>query len=157
MRSWRSWPPTACAPTVGIAPVVLAGCLHDLGPEVGEPVHDTCDDVDSDPDTDVGFTTGVLPILEGTGRCTTCHTPTGKTPFGLDTSNLDLSTRETLLAGGTRSGVQIVVAGHPCASVLVQKLGQSPPFGARMPLDAPPFLTADELQRIADWIAEGAQ
>jgi hypothetical protein len=38
----------------------------------------------------------------------------------------------------------------------VQKISAAPPFGARMPLDGPPFLSASQIQVISDWIAEGA-
>jgi len=51
---------------------------------------------------------------------------------------------------------KIVVPGQPCASILYLKVDEAPPFGARMPLDGPPFWTEDEIQRLHDWIAEGA-
>jgi hypothetical protein len=54
------------------------------------------------------------------------------------------------------SGTRIVIPGKPCDSIIVQKLGLAPPFGARMPYNGPPYLSAAELQLIRDWIAEGA-
>ena len=45
--------------------------------------------------------------------------------------------------------------GDACGSILVQKLGDAPPFGARMPLEGP-ALGAPEIQLIVDWIVEGA-
>ncbi len=50
----------------------------------------------------------------------------------------------------------IVVDGMPCASILYQKTGPSPPFGARMPRSASALSDADR-KLIHDWIAEGAQ
>jgi hypothetical protein len=136
---------------------LFAGCLSALGPEVGAPVVIPCNDVDSDPSVDVKFSADILaPILDGAGHCTHCHSPTGMSPIGYADTGLDVSTYSTLMAGGTRSASSIVIAGKPCESVLVQKLGASPPFGARMPLDGPPYLTAAEIQTIHDWIAEGA-
>lgn len=142
---------------LALCAALASGCVRDLGPEVGPPQRTTCFDVDSDPRTEVSFATDIYAaIFEGPAHCTRCHTPTGSMPIGLDDSGLDLSTYETLLAGGARSGSAIVMPGMPCESVLVQKLGASPPYGSRMPLDGPPFLSAEELQRVADWIAEGA-
>ena len=133
---------------------LLAGCIADLGPEVGPPRRALCDDADSEPGTATDFQADVLPILEQ-NRCFDCHTPTGKTPFGFEVSGLDLSTRATLLAGGARSGTAIVIPGRPCDSILVQKVDGAPPFGGRMPLDGPPFLADREIQILGDWIAEG--
>jgi hypothetical protein len=133
----------------------LASCVG-FGPEVGPVQHVSCADVDSDPDSETTFETHVRPLLEGAGHCPDCHTPAGPTPSGLEVTGFDLSSLATLMAGGTQSGIAIVVPGHPCDSVLIQKLGEVPPFGVRMPLDGPPFLGADEIQVIADWIVEGA-
>jgi len=48
------------------------------------------------------------------------------------------------------------VAGRPCDSLLLQKLGPAPPFGSRMPMDGPPYLANEDLVQISDWIVEGA-
>ncbi|MCG8555991.1 MAG: hypothetical protein MJD61_12000 [Proteobacteria bacterium] len=71
-------------------------------------------------------------------------------------TGLDLSTFSTLMAGGTGAAIPIVAPGKPCESLLVQKVGESPPFGTRMPRTGPPFLSDSEIQLIKDWIAEGA-
>jgi hypothetical protein len=134
----------------------LTGCMTELAPEVGPPVRPACEDIDSDPDTSVEFERDVRPILEQRGHCDACHTPDGRTPFGLELTGFDVSTRESLLAGGAQSGTAVVVPGRPCASILVHKALPNPPFGARMPLDGPPYLDGTSLQIIADWIAEGA-
>jgi hypothetical protein len=140
-----------------VAALALAGCLSDVGPEVGPPLRPTCSDIASDPSITLSFANDVFaPILVHRGHCTKCHSPGGATPFGYADSGLDLSSYQTLLAGGTRSGADIVIAGKPCESILVQKLGVSPPYGGRMPLDGPPFLAPSDLQTIDDWIAEGA-
>ncbi len=132
--------------------VLLVGCVE---PDVGAPSRVACVGSDSDPAVAIDFqrdvVTGVL-----VGHCDRCHTPTGATPIGISIGGLDFSSASSLRRGGVQSGTQIVVPGDPCASILVQKIGAAPPFGARMPLDGPPFLSASQIQVISDWIAEGA-
>ena len=137
----------------------LGGCLDSFVPDVGEPLRPTCTDEDSDPDEDVSFADDIVAGLfeREDLACRDCHTGGGATPLGLRVSGLSLSSYSSLRRGGDESGPAIVVAGKPCESILLQKVGQAPPFGARMPLDGPPFLTEEERQIIADWIAEGAE
>ena len=135
---------------------VLAGCAQLIEPDVGPPAHAVCGDVDSDPQHDVSFSRDVVSIVDEY-HCRDCHTPGGKTPIGFQVGGLDLSSYDTLRAGGARSGAAIVVPGMPCESVLLQKLSAGPPFGARMPLDGPTYLGAEDLRLIADWITEGAR
>jgi hypothetical protein len=136
--------------------VLLAGCAQLIEPEVGPPARAACSDVDSDPEHDVSFAQDVGGIIDEY-HCRDCHTPGGKTPIGLEVGGLDLSSYDTLRVGGTRSGAAIIVPAMPCSSVLLQKVSAGPPFGARMPLDGPTYLEADDLQLISDWIAEGAR
>ena len=75
---------------------------------------------------------------------------------GTQLSGLDLSSLSSLRAGGASSGSRIVVAGEPCSSIIYLKVEQAPPFGSRMPLGGPPFLTDEEENLLHDWIAEGA-
>jgi len=138
--------PLPCLPAC-----LLPACLEALAPDVGPPAPmPACDD-DLDPTRAVSFRGAVSPIL---GRaCTSCHAPGGE---GFQSSGLDLSTYAALRAGGTRSGAAIAVDGQPCASALWQKLGPTPPFGARMPRNALPLPQGD-IDLIHDWIAEGAR
>ena len=76
--------------------------------------------------------------------------------FGFAVARLDLTSYAALRAGGATAGGDIVLPGTPCSSILWQKLSEGPPFGARMPLNGPPFLTDDQISLIHDWIAEGA-
>ena len=55
-----------------------------------------------------------------------------------------------------RPDLEIVVAGKPCDSSLLHKLGPAPPYGARMPYNGPPYYSLDDLGLLRDWIAEGA-
>jgi hypothetical protein len=140
------------------AAALAGGCLDDFEPEVGEPLRPLCTDEDSDEDVDVSFAADIFEGLFDSAElaCTDCHSPRGANPIGLRASGLNLSSFAALMRGGDRSADTIVVPGRPCESVLVQKVGQAPPFGARMPLDGPPFLSDGERQLLSDWIAEGA-
>ncbi len=138
------------------------GCLDAidaLDPNVGEPLADRCVNQDAHPDRDVSFSREVLPILKGQAGpvgCT-CHQPSDPNPIGLEQTALDLSTYDSLRAGGIDTGTSIIVPAAPCDSLLYQKISPGPPFGARMPFSGPPFLGDEERRLIADWIAEGAR
>ena len=134
--------------------VVSTGCLEALGPELGPEIA-ACVPEDSDPQRAISFRTDVLDGLL-TRTCAKCHTPGAPNPIGISMGGLDLSGYATLRAGGINSGANVVVDGDPCRSVLSQKLGEAPPFGARMPRGGP-YLDLVEQQVIADWIAEGAR
>jgi hypothetical protein len=140
------------------AAALAGGCLEELEPDVGEPLRPLCTDEDSDEEVDVSFSADIFDgVFERSDLgCADCHSPRGANPIGLRASGLNLSSYAALMRGGDRSADTIVVAGRPCESILVQKVGQAPPFGARMPLDGPPFLSASERQLLSDWIAEGA-
>lgn len=143
--------------TRAIVPLVLvAGCLDALGPDVGPARDDTCDATDSNPGLDVHFQADLLDgvFAQDDIDCARCHTGDGE---GIRQSGFDMASYSTVRAGGGRSGASIVIPGDPCDSILVQKLEASPPFGARMPRNGPPFLTAAELQLVRDWIIEGAR
>jgi hypothetical protein len=148
--------------------VLLAGCSElfyepDIGPlqsappDAGAssgdgattPIIGTCGD--SDPTTPVSFAKHVRPLLNRSpGGCAGCHGANA-------TSGFSIGSYEAMRRGGQASGTRIVIPGKPCDSILVQKLGYAPPFGARMPYNGPPFFGSAELTLVRDWIAEGAQ
>ena len=142
-----------------VALLGAAGCLDVLGPDVGPARPSTCTGTDSDPARAVHFQADLLRgVFARAGvECARCHTPGGADPVGVRESGFDISTYQSFRAGGARSGTDVVIPGDPCASILVQKLGDSPPFGARMPRNGPPYLTPTELRQVEDWIAEGAR
>lgn len=135
------------------------GCLGPLEPDVGDPQRERCVNEDSDPSSDVSFArdifAGVIHRAKPAPGCR-CHLPTDPTPIGFELGGLDLSSYDGLRRGGASSGANIIIPGQPCDSVLVLKASEGPPFGSRMPLDGPPYLTDEELQTVRDWIAEGA-
>jgi hypothetical protein len=144
------------ARSLAAAALVLAAC-GDLEPDVGPRLAGTCSDADSNPDVNVSFTRDLRPLINRFAGGCSCHVPSTSGPGpGTRLGGLDLSSLASLREGGVGSGPQIVIAGQPCASILYQKVSPAPPFGSRMPLGGPPFLTNEELQLIHDWIAEGA-
>jgi len=145
------------APVLAVVAAAAApGC--DLAPDVGPPQIERCLDEDGDPDNDVRWSVDIAPILaRDEVGCARCHDPAGGNAVGVQLSGLDLSSYASLREGGARSGSSIVVPGAPCSSILYQKVLPGPPFGGRMPLDGPPYLSASELALIHDWIAEGAK
>jgi hypothetical protein len=139
-----------------VALAAAAGCS--LEPDVGPRLAGTCDDSDGHTVKPVSFIGDIHPLIvrSGGGGCG-CHLPVPNGDgVGTQISGLNLSSLSTLRMGGLRSGAKIIVAGEPCSSIMYQKLSDAPPFGSRMPLNGPPFWTADELQLLHDWIAEGA-
>jgi hypothetical protein len=136
-----------------------SACIAELEPEVGELRTGVCEPEDTDPGHDVSFMNDVLPLLDrpgSEGGCS-CHMPTSMRPFAIELTGLDLGSPQTIRRGGKTSGSENVVPGDPCASILLQKVGPAPPFGARMPQGGPPYLTPGERDLIADWVAEGAR
>jgi hypothetical protein len=117
-----------------------------------EPPDNGCAIKDSKPDQDVSFSSDVWMILEG---CR-CHNSSDADPFGILESGLAIDGYASLRKGGSMTGTDIIVAGNPCESVLLSKLGDAPEFGERMPLDGP-YLTEEQTRLLSDWIAEGAR
>lgn len=135
----------------------LAGCVDGFAPDLGAPLGNKCRNRDGDPDNDVGFAEDVLTsVFRTKGMCLPCHDPKGDRPEGYLDSGLDLTTHGALMAGGANSAHDIVIPGEPCSSRLYLKLGAAPPSGSRMPLQLP-ALSAEQLNLVHDWIAEGAK
>jgi len=135
------------------------GCYEpDIGPAfaindagVSDAVAATgCDNSDSDPTVKVSFALQVRPLMtRSPGGCMPCH-------LGRITSGLDLSSYQSLRRGGNNSGTRVIVPNEPCNSILVLKIGRTPPFGSRMPFNTP-YFSAEEHQLVRDWVAEGAE
>jgi hypothetical protein len=146
----------ALAITVGL--IGLASCIAELEPDVGDLRAGTCKQDDSDPAVDVSFKMAILPIFQRSGQqggCS-CHQPANRSTPGIDQSGLSLGSYAALMRGGNTSRSNIVLPGDPCGSILVQKVSNAPPTGARMPPGGPPFMSPEEIELLRDWIAEGA-
>ncbi|MFN0249693.1 MAG: c-type cytochrome domain-containing protein [Kofleriaceae bacterium] len=141
-----------------LALVIQGACVEAFVPEVGPLLVSPCENADSDPARDVSLARDLIAgvFVRGSNTCLDCHSTDGATPIGLAVGGLDLSSHQTLLRGGARGGTDTVVVGEPCASVLIQKINDAPPFGGQMPLEGPPLAITDR-QLISDWIVEGAR
>ena len=142
----------------GICLLAISACEY-YEPDVGEALAGTCDPADSNPDQDISFRNHILPAMIrplGEAGCS-CHLPSSSLQIGISIGGLNAGTLESLRRGGINTGSQLIVPGDPCASLITQKVSETPPLGARMPLDGPPYLSDAERQAIHDWIAEGAK
>ena len=112
---------------------------------------DTCGD--SNLAAEVSFSRDIQPLINRAtpGGCMS-HTQMPTMPTVL----LDVSTYTSLRKGGYFSKAKIIVDCRPCDSILVQKLSDPPPFGARMPMDNHYWSDVD-MTLLRDWIAEGAR
>jgi hypothetical protein len=136
---------------VGLALLMFTACLDGIEPDVGELTAGVCKNEDKHDDQAVSFKDDILPMLEmGCG----CHDPK-KGGSAIDLVGFSVENYGKVMRGGANSADEIVIPSMPCESVLLQKLDESPPFGARMPSFGP-YLTHQERDLIHDWIAEGA-
>ncbi len=129
----------------------LTACFSELEPDVGPVIAGQCKNQDTDEEVEVSFKDEVLPMLQM--RCG-CHDPKGS-GSAIDSTAFAIGSRREVLRGGNKSSDKIVVAGDACASILVQKCSEAPPFGSRMPIGGP-YYTSDEMSLLRDWIVEGA-
>jgi hypothetical protein len=137
---------------LALCTAVLGACLGPFEPDVGEPIAGLCKNEDSDPDVDISFKEDVLPLLQ---NACGCHDPK-KGGSAIDLVGFSVENYAKIRRGGVNTGGSIVVDHEPCSSVLLQKLGEAPPFGSRMPTFGP-YLTREEMAILHDWIAEGAR
>lgn len=104
----------------------------------------------------VSFKSEVFPIIKA--NCLPCHAEENFNP-----SELSLDNYKLLKTGGKNGPA--FTAGKADESILVQKLGDDPPFGDRMPQNSKKkirdgkakWLTDDEVKTIATWVDQGAK
>jgi serine/threonine-protein kinase len=120
-----------------------------------------CSDADSNPAVDVSFARDIRPLLNRNdsahpGGCVSCHS--GGQP-GRAIDEFDITHLGALRGAVIPTGHgHMIVPGKPCDSVLVQSLrGDDLDGWCRMPEDGPPYWSDAEIQRVMDWIAEGAK
>jgi hypothetical protein len=149
---------TTHARALALALLMFSACIAEVQPDVGSLRAGTCRPEDSDPEVDVLYSKDIAPLFMrpgSQGGCT-CHQPSNRSTPGIEQSGLSLGSYASLMRGGNTSQANIVIAGDPCNSVLLQKVSSAPPTGARMPPGGPPFMTPEEIALLRDWIAEGA-
>ena len=98
---------------------------------------------------EVRFSTDIQPVFAASCGGSGCH-------IGASTNGVNLASfASTMGSQGAQYGGAIVLPGNSAASPLIDKLGSSPQFGARMPLGRA-ALSAGTIQDIAAWIDAGA-
>jgi hypothetical protein len=124
--------------------LLLNGC-KDMGTDPAPVAADTPPQQQTPSGATVSFRQNVRPIFSNPSfGCIGCHG---------GTSGLSVGTVAGLLQGGIHGPA--VVAGNSGQSILVQKLGATPPFGERMPLGGN-VLPDSTIQLIKTWIDQGA-
>lgn len=83
--------------------------------------------------------------------CTRCHYSEGA---GDLEAGLVLTSYQELMDGDSKHG-PVIIPGNADGSVLMQKIGPNPPFGARMPYSGA-YLNEEQINTIRDWINAGA-
>ncbi|HHT9124495.1 MAG TPA: c-type cytochrome domain-containing protein [Candidatus Brocadiia bacterium] len=83
--------------------------------------------------------------------CTRCHYSEGA---GDLEAGLVLNSYQELMEGDSKHG-PVVTPGNADDSILIQKIGSNPPFGARMPYSGA-YLSEEQINTIRDWINAGA-
>ena len=104
----------------------------------------------------VSFKDDVFPVISK--HCLPCHAEDNFNP-----SELSLDSYELMMQGGKNGA--LVVPGKAKESLLTKKLGETPPFGDRMPLNKKQvisegkakYLSEAELKIITEWINQGAK
>lgn len=116
-----------------------------IGPEMEEA---QADDVDPDPREDGQIVYGEVARIFGQA-CVRCHSDNGIMDNPPEALRLD--SYEAILAGGERI---VLIPGDAQASEIVRRIeGLASP---RMPFDGPPWLSAEDIALIRDWIEAGA-
>ncbi len=118
-----------------IACALLYSSCTDLGSEFEQ--------VAPPPGSSVSFSRDIQPILSRHG-CNSCHGGSG---------GLVVATVADILKGGDHGPA--IVPGDAGASLIIQKLSPTPPFGDRMPRGGA-YLPDATIQIIRDWIEQGA-
>ena len=83
--------------------------------------------------------------------CTRCHYSEGA---GDLEAGLVLTSYQELMDGDSKHG-PVIIPGNADGSILMQKIGPNPPFGARMPYSGA-YLNEAQINTIRDWINAGA-
>ena len=92
------------------------------------------------------------------GVCSQCHIGAGA-PFGVNWSSATNTCANVGRQSGEMAALKEIESGNPAASYVIWKVegvgpAGEPIVGGRMPLNNPP-LTADTIQNMRDWIADG--
>ncbi|MEX0890472.1 MAG: c-type cytochrome [Balneolaceae bacterium] len=121
----------------------LTGCSDN--PAAGEPEEELPEE--ELPSSDLSFSEHILPIFNN--NCRNCHIGQAQNGVMLD------SYTNVMESVGDQYKTEIVKAGSPDESPLVDKIESDPEIGGRMPQGG--SLSNDQIQAIRTWIEEGAE
>ena len=124
-----------------MALAILSSCMNN--------VEDISDGNGIDP-SEVSYSQDIQPIFSSSCGGSGCHLP--NTTNGVNLSSYSAVMNST----GLSYNSEIVLAGNPEGSPLVDKIEPNPDIGARMPLTGG-FLTPTEINMIKAWIEGGAE
>jgi len=128
--------------------LTFSACSSDTKDNTGTVLVDP--DPPDDPSDPISYSTQVQPIFSASCSGSGCH-------IGSSTSGVSLGSHASVLASrGTQYGGLIVFPGNSSGSPIIDKVGNSPDFGSRMPLTGS-LLSSAQISTIAAWIDEGAQ
>ena len=96
----------------------------------------------------VSFKNDVFPIIKM--YCMSCHAEEKMSP-----SELDMDTYDQIMKGGKHGPA--IIPGHADSSLIIKKLGLTPPFGDPMPMKRKEPFSDDTLKIIKKWIDQGAK
>jgi hypothetical protein len=100
--------------------------------------------------SEISYAFDIQPIFND--RCIGCH---GNNE---PSANLCLTNYDSLMLGDSNNGPVVNPNAKPRYSILYQKVAYSPPpFGLRMPMDGPLFLSSQKIDYIWQWIYDGAK
>lgn len=119
--------------------LVLSNCMSNIEDQVPEI-----------PDEPISYVNQIQPIFNATCGGGFCHTN------GDNANNVNLdSYQNTVNSMGSSYGKLIVIPDSADVSPLVDKLGNTPEFGSRMPLSG--SISSSDVGKIIAWINQGAQ
>jgi mono/diheme cytochrome c family protein len=96
----------------------------------------------------ISFSKDIFPIFKT--KCLKCHEKDDDNP-----SSFAMDNYETLMESGKTKN--IIVSGNGDESYLITKLLPNPPKGSQMPIFSKKKLSKEDIDRVRQWIDEGAK
>ncbi|MDD8018497.1 MAG: hypothetical protein PHP42_09010 [Bacteroidota bacterium] len=139
---------------LGVSLLLYLSACDDKGDPVMPPTSNTPPKIDT-----VSFSKDIFPLLTATYGCTGCHSG----GYANAQNHQSYESYEFVLSGNSGYSTipksdhgPVVTPGNASTSILVKKLRTATlPFGSRMPYGGGE-VSANDLQKITDWINQGA-
>jgi len=128
--------------------VLLSACGSDSSSGMGADIVDSGGG-NEEPTGPVSYSQKIAPIFQASCSGSGCHINNAKNGVNLTTY------AQVMSSLGTKYNSLIVISGNASGSPIIDKLGNSPQFGSRMP-DGGSALSNAQVTLIRTWINEGA-